>query len=71
MQIAGNQHTYQGEMRCWTCDDMSVKSLRSAFIVLLRSPASQPHVVRLVYNHSEQTALKRAPDGKASLAHLF
>lgn len=42
MQIAGNQHTHQDETRCWTCDDASVKSFRSAFIVLLMSPVSQP-----------------------------
>lgn len=71
MQIAGNQHTYQDGMRCWPRDDMSVKSFRSAFIVLLKSPASQPNIVRLGYNHSQQTGLKWAPDGKASLACLF
>lgn len=44
---------------------MSVKSFRSAFIVLLKSPATRLNIVKLRWNHSEQTT-----DGKAGLARL-
>lgn len=69
MQIARSRHFTK--MRCWTHDDVSVKSFRSAFIVQLKSPASQLNIVRLRYNHSQQTGLKWAPDGKTALAGLF
>lgn len=69
MQTAANKHTRQGKMRCWAPDDTSVKSFRSAFIVVLESSASQMNIVGLKCNHCQQTCLKWATDGKAVFLH--
>lgn len=54
MQIAGNQHTHQDEMRCWTGDDMSLKAsevLSLSYSRLLR--------LRRILSHSDRIILNR------------